>query len=311
MGAVIGDRGLGVSSPHRRLWSVVRVLLAAAALAFLGAWTGYYFGYRHGLARMSGALVMPAQDLRVELDAQRAELESIRSEAQDNLDALAVRLGEVQARLMRIEALGERIVEAAGLDEGEFDFSAPPPQGGPMHPADLEEVTQGADFLDALDEVSRQLDERLVQLDAMETILIGRRLSREVHPEGLPVKTGWVSSRYGVRKDPYTGRRAHHHGLDFAGKRGSEISAVAAGIVTWSGRKAGFGNVVELSHGNGYVTRYAHNQKNLVNAGETVRKGQKIALMGSSGRSTGTHLHFEVMYNDRPVNPDKFIRKRR
>jgi murein DD-endopeptidase MepM/ murein hydrolase activator NlpD len=209
--------------------------------------------------------------------------------------------------MMRIEALGERMVTSAGLDPGEFDFASPPPQGGPLEPRDLDGPNRMPDLLDSLDQLARQLEDRFTQLEALDAVLIGRKLSREVIPEGQPVRSGYVTSGFGARKDPYTGRRARHEGVDFAGKKGADILAVASGIVTWSGTKAGYGRLVELGHGNGYVTRYAHNSQNLVEVGETVRKGERIALMGSSGRSTGPHLHFEVLHDDEPVNPEQFI----
>jgi len=122
-----------------------------------------------------------------------------------------------------------------------------------------------------------------------------------------PVAGGWVSSHYGQRLDPFTGRPAVHRGLDFAGLDNSLILAVAPGVVTWSGRQRGYGNFIEIDHGNGWVTRYGHNAFNLVTPGDYVKPGQTIALMGSTGRATGTHLHFEVLYRGRHQNPTRFV----
>ena len=138
-------------------------------------------------------------------------------------------------------------------------------------------------------------------------MLMTRNLQAEVIPAGRPITRGWLSSYYGMRTDPFSGRRAHHSGIDFAGKMGSDVVTVAAGVVTYSGRRSGYGNLVEINHGKGYVTRYGHNSELLVEVGETVKKGQIIAKMGSSGRSTGPHVHFEVLVNGRAVDPKKYI----
>jgi murein DD-endopeptidase MepM/ murein hydrolase activator NlpD len=126
-------------------------------------------------------------------------------------------------------------------------------------------------------------------------------------PSGSPVKNGWVSSGYGKRTDPFTGKKEFHKGVDFAGKAGSEVLSVGDGIVSWVGERTGYGNLVEITHGNGYVTRYGHNKKLLVAVGDTVKKGQQIAVLGSTGRSTGPHVHLEVVHNDQQVNPSKYI----
>jgi murein DD-endopeptidase MepM/ murein hydrolase activator NlpD len=141
----------------------------------------------------------------------------------------------------------------------------------------------------------------------LETMLMTRNLEAEVMPTGRPISRGWLSSYFGIRTDPFSGRRVHHSGVDFAGKLGSDVVAVAAGVVQYSGRRSGYGNLVEINHGKGYVTRYGHNLKNLVEVGQTVKKGEVIAKMGTTGRSTGPHVHFEVMVNGRQVNPKKYI----
>jgi len=132
-------------------------------------------------------------------------------------------------------------------------------------------------------------------------------LRDEVHPEGRPVHSGYISSMFGNRTDPFTGRAAFHKGVDFAGREGSEVVAVASGVVIWSGDRYGYGQMVEINHGNGYVTRYAHNSDNLVAVGDTVKRGEVIAVMGSTGRATGPNLHFEVLHNGRVVNPLSYV----
>ena len=153
------------------------------------------------------------------------------------------------------------------------------------------------------------MDYRDERLTTLESLLMDKQLLRDMQPEGRPVNDGWMSSGYGYRTDPVTGRKEFHGGVDFAGKPGLEVRAVAAGVVTWSGKRWGYGNMVEINHGNGYVTRYAHNRANTVALGEKVEKNQPVALLGSTGRSTGPHVHFEVVQNGRSVNPWKFIRK--
>ncbi|MCK5668827.1 MAG: M23 family metallopeptidase [Gammaproteobacteria bacterium] len=163
------------------------------------------------------------------------------------------------------------------------------------------------DFVEALQAVSQSIEDRSEKFTAMESMLLDSNIQSQILPEGSPVTGGWTSSLFGWRTDPISGKKGFHEGIDFAGRTGSNVSSVAAGIVTWSGKDSGFGRMVEISHGNGYVTRYAHNKKNLVAVGDKVEKGQKIAVMGSSGRSTGPHVHFEVVHNGRHVNPRKFV----
>ena len=137
---------------------------------------------------------------------------------------------------------------------------------------------------------------------------MNQSLNERVYPQGRPVKSGWLSSYFGKRTDPFTGKPANHTGIDFAGKRGDEIVAVADGVVTWSGDRYGYGVMVEINHGNGYSTRYAHNSENRVSVGDEVKKGQVVALMGKTGRATGPNLHFEVLHDGRRVNPVTYIR---
>jgi murein DD-endopeptidase MepM/ murein hydrolase activator NlpD len=158
-----------------------------------------------------------------------------------------------------------------------------------------------------LDELGAGIKDREQKLSVLESLLMSRSLSERVMPSGRPVEEGWLSSRYGKRNDPFTGKQEFHRGLDFAGKKGSEVIVVGDGVVTWAGNRSGYGNLLEVSHGNGFITRYGHNQKHLVKVGDTVRKGQQIALMGTSGRSTGPHVHFEVMRDGKTVNPASYI----
>jgi murein DD-endopeptidase MepM/ murein hydrolase activator NlpD len=265
-------------------------------------------GYNLGVQGANAERELFTSGLKSELNVQREDIESARQVAQENLNALTKRLAELQSRVVRLDALGERLTEMASLDKGEFNFENAPAQGGPNDSSVVIGDVSAGDFLASFDHLNRQLEDREQQLGVLESMLMTRSLQNELHPDGFPAEKGWLSSFFGVRTDPFTGRLAHHNGVDVAGKLGSNILAVAAGVVTWSGGRLGYGNLVEINHGNGYVTRYGHNQKNLVQVGDTVKKGQILALMGSTGRSTGPHVHFEVLRDGRVVDPVQYVR---
>jgi murein DD-endopeptidase MepM/ murein hydrolase activator NlpD len=237
---------------------------------------------------------------------QQAEIAEARQNAQADIDALTLRIGQMQAQMLRLNALGGRLVSQSDLDKDEFDFNAVPAVGGPENVTNRESVPL-ADFLDMLDQLETEMEDRDQKLSVLESLLMSRSLSERVMPSGRPVEDGWLSSRYGKRNDPFTGKQDFHKGLDFAGKKGSEVIAVGDGVVSWAGKKSGYGQLIEINHGNGYSTRYGHNQSHMVKVGDTIKKGQQIALMGSTGRSTGPHVHFEVLRNGKKVNPSGFI----
>jgi murein DD-endopeptidase MepM/ murein hydrolase activator NlpD len=160
-----------------------------------------------------------------------------------------------------------------------------------------------------LSQLEARVQLRDSQLSALENVILAKELKQQIHPEGRPVNQGFISSYFGERQDPFTGHEAYHKGIDFAGTAGENVVAVAAGVVTWAGERSGYGTLVEINHGDGYVTRYAHNERVLVNVGDTVKRGEAIALMGSTGRSTGPHVHFEVLRNGRQVNPLSFTKQ--
>lgn len=229
-----------------------------------------------------------------------------RRHAEEQLSAMTVRMAELQARLMRLDALGERLVDIAQLDGGEFDFSRSPALGGPevgMPGLAYERPS----FLEDLDRLAADIEQREQQLDVLESLLSNRKLKKESALAGRPVIKGWMSSRFGRRTDPFSGRLAWHEGVDFAGKDGSDIVSVGSGVVTWAGERYGYGLLVEVNHGGGYTTRYAHAKTVDVKVGDIVKKGQVLATMGSSGRSTGAHVHFEVRFNGKAVDPSRYI----
>jgi murein DD-endopeptidase MepM/ murein hydrolase activator NlpD len=239
------------------------------------------------------------------LEEQRQQVVSARRELQERLDAIASRVGQMNAHVIRLDALGRRLTEMANLDKGEFNFDSPPAVGGPE--GLVEGAVASTDLTSMLDDLTRQIKDRERQLSVLESMISTRNLSRQIVPGGRPVTQGWISSYFGHRADPFTGRKAFHRGVDFAGPAGAQVVAVASGVVTYTKERFGYGKTVEINHGNGYVTRYAHNQKVLVGIGETVNKGQPIALIGSTGRSTGPHLHFEVLKQGRAVDPMSFV----
>jgi murein DD-endopeptidase MepM/ murein hydrolase activator NlpD len=215
----------------------------------------------------------------------------------------------MNARIIRLDALGRRLTEMADLDDGEFDFDTEPAMGGPEEPYLTGWAIAVPEVLAAMQSLDHDLDDREAQLAVLEGVLMGQSLEERVLPQGRPIKSGWMSSYFGRRTDPFTGKPANHKGVDFAGKAGAEVIAVADGVVTWSSKRYGYGELIEINHGNGYSTRYAHNSENLVAVGDEVRKGQTVALMGDTGRATGPNLHFEVLQDGRPVNPVNFIRQ--
>ena len=246
------------------------------------------------------------QENREELNKQHLLVEEARKNAQENLDVLAARLSKLQGHIMRLDALGARLASMANLNDIDFDINEPLGMGGPK-PFKYTGSLDVPDFLHQLDQLDNEIQDKSDKLTAMETMLMDTDLHDKTLPDTMPISSGWISSLFGWRTDPITGKREFHEGIDFASRPKSLVRAVAAGIVTWSDRYSGYGNMIEINHGNGYVTRYAHNKKNLVVVGDKVEKGQPIAEIGSSGRSTGTHVHFEVMHDGEYVDPKNYI----
>lgn len=240
------------------------------------------------------------------LTNERQEIEQTRRDAELHLNALAQRLGYMQAELLRLNALGQRLARMGGLDKREFDFSEGPALGGP-EPARESSSMSVPDFLKSLERVSGQIERKSERLAALESSLLDKQLKAAVYPTGWPTEGGWVSSGFGQRSDPFTGRSAIHEGVDIASRFGSTIKAMGGGVVSYAGDKEGYGCTVEINHGNGYTTRYAHCKSTLVRVGDRVTKGQGVALVGTTGRSTGPHLHFEVLRDGKAVNPGSYL----
>ena len=247
--------------------------------------------------------------LHAQVARQKAQLADVRAGAQRDVDAMAVKLGELQAQSIRLDALGERLAEAGKLDPREFDFQHAPALGGAEQngaPTSLP-----SDLLSGLDTLRNRFDYQQTQLGVLADLLMNRQVDARVKPTGMPVVDGYIASYFGIRADPFNGHRDFHPGLDIDVPMGTPVHAVADGVVTYAGVRRGYGNVIEIDHGNGYMTRYAHNSKLLAHVGERVRAGDVISDAGSTGRSTGPHVHFEVWYRGHVVNPLAYVRSTR
>lgn len=264
---------------------------------------GYYLGMRFGLSH----LVFGWQQA---IAQSQREVEVTRQTANARVDALTQRLGELQADVMRIDALGGKLVKMAKLDPKEFDFSHSPARGGPQDPM-IETGYGELQIQREIDALTKQLSDRQSQLKVLSAVLANRHLLAETTPTGWPIKKGWISSYYGPRIDPFTGKPGFHPGIDFAGPIGENIHAIAGGVVTYAGLDGGYGKMVQIDHGDGYSTRYGHSERIDVKVGQVVKPGQVIAQLGSTGRSTGPHVHLEVLYHGRSINPLKYIRQAR
>ncbi len=281
--------------------------LVICALVVLGTvGTAFAIGVQLG-AHTGGAPTDPKGWSRV-LAEQKSEIVELRARVQDRVDAIARRLGQLDAHIIRIDALGKRLTTMANVDRRQFNFDDEPavtPTAAGSGPAG----SAIADLSSQLSQLEQRVDLRDAQLSALANVIVGRKISDAVRPAGKPVGEGAISSYFGERMDPFTGEEGFHKGLDFAGTVGEPVMAVAAGIVTWAGERSGYGTLVEINHGNGYITRYAHNESTLVSVGQSVSRGEHIALMGSTGHSTGPHVHFEVLHNGTQIDPLIFVKR--
>ena len=254
-----------------------------------------------------------AADLRIPvlqqlvLSANEAEAERGRTFVQQNLNAMAVKLGEMQAQLTRLDALGERLSSLAGFRPQEFRFSEAPGLGGAAPTLMPPQNLSLAEFSDKLSSLSRNVESRNDMMGVLESQLFEQAVKKKMIPTMMPVKAPYNASAYGRRVDPFTGQWAMHEGIDFLADSGSPIAAAAAGVVVFAGFHPQYGYMVDIDHGNDLVTRYAHQSKLYVKEGDVVQRGRKLGEVGSTGRSTGPHLHFEVRYRGAAQNPAKFL----
>ena len=294
---------------HRRLTQARTLTLSNRRIAlYLSLVVLVLFVLAAGIAalalRYAGELKMPVVRnlLDASIDGDVAKKERY---LRENLDAMAVKLGEMQARMMRLDALGNRVSGLAGIKPQEFDVKSPPPRGG-LAPTDARALTMG-ELRTELDRVALDVEHRSDFLNAVETELINATLKSKMMPTIQPVDVAYNSSGFGWRIDPFNGTQAMHQGIDFVAATGTPIVVAAGGVVIASEWSHDFGNVIEVDHGNDITTLYAHASKVYVRVGDIVKRNQHIADVGSTGRATGAHLHFEVHVKNVPQNPDKFL----
>ncbi|MDT8363713.1 MAG: M23 family metallopeptidase [Nitrosomonas sp.] len=241
-------------------------------------------------------------------NSERKRNHKIQAHLNKNLDFMAAKVGKMQVQLFRLNELGKRLVDLYGIDPQELSFDELPGQGGIN-----KEIRKQNTSLDTLNQtlhsVARLLGDRADKLAILDSLLLSDRIEQEMLPSTMPLETNWTSSGFGARIDPFTGKKGFHEGVDFPAKPGTPIKAAAGGVVVFSDYHTGYGNMVAIDHGNALVSRYAHASKRLVDKGQVVLKGQVIAEVGSTGRSTGPHLHFEIRHNDIPLNPSRFLKK--
>ncbi|HET6784199.1 MAG TPA: M23 family metallopeptidase [Pseudoxanthomonas sp.] len=279
----------------------VRVFMYSRPLASVGILLAA--GLLLGFGGRSAAGMAQVSLLQAKADKQQAELEQVRRGAQQEVNAMAARLGELQAQANRLNALGERLTRVGQLQDGEFDFDKPVGVGGNERSFDMEPRALNA----GVTQLERQFAASGKQLSVLEALLFNRELDKNATPSRMPIANSYITSGFGGRADPLGGGSQYHRGIDFEADVGDPVLSVADGVVSFAGVKSGYGNVVDVDHGNGYVTRYAHNSRLVVRVGDLVRVGQEIAKAGSTGRSTGAHVHFEVWENGNVVNPRKFL----
>lgn len=293
-------KGIPACLTHRHLTLIVLIglVLLPAVVGTLAYKLSDYYDRQNGNPAVSA--------YRKELLQSRISLRKMREESSRHLNALALKMGSLQAQVLRLNALGSRLTRMAGLDGREFSFDTPPGVGGPEKALPVAS-TNTPDITRNMELLAYELQRSQARLMALENVMIDRKLVEAVTPAGWPVQGGWVSSGYGARMDPFTGHQAIHEGVDIAARFGGVIFAMGEGVVSFAGDKTGYGMTVEITHESGLVTRYSHCSATIVKEGDKVVRGQEIAKVGTTGRSTGPHLHFEVLRNGQTVNPIAYL----
>ena len=271
-------------------------------MVVLGAVLG--LGMLIGVGASTATGMVTNSALQAKVAQQQTELAQAQRASQAQVNALAARLCELQAQATRLNALGERLTQMGKLKDGEFDFDEPVGVGGgdePVNDMPVQSLKQD------LGQLEQQFSASGQQLNVLASLMFDHQLEQNSVPSRMPIRNTYITSGFGGRADPFDGGSAFHKGVDFHANVGDPVMSVADGVVSYAGVRGGYGNVVEVDHGNGYVTRYAHNSRLVVKVGDLVRAGQQVAKAGSSGRSTGAHVHFEVWADGRVVNPRKFL----
>jgi murein DD-endopeptidase MepM/ murein hydrolase activator NlpD len=288
-------RSISVGAPQLAAMGLSVLVLMLSLVVLL-----HYFSLRYAVNNGSPYLRSILSGMQAEENAR------LQAYLRESLNTMASKLGELQARLVRLDALGDRLTKVAGLKPQEFMFDRVPARGGAESVVPAREVSLG-ELGAELDRLSKELEDRTDKLRVLESTLTEDYAKRQLIPTQKPVQAGYYSSNFGWRIDPFTGLNAFHEGLDFMAEEGTPILAAAGGVVVFAARHPQYGNMVEIDHGNDLVTRYAHASKIVVKVGDVVLRGSKIAEVGNTGRSTGTHLHFEVRLRGVAQNPARFL----
>lgn len=286
------------SVKHHMVWvSVLFTIVMIIACA--GYWLGLVYGNKSVISQW-----------KEDVQDQQTLLVDVQQQSDANIQALTQKIAYFQAHINRLEALGGKLMKMAELDDDQIDFTQEPGFGGPEYVDSVIQEDIIAHLDQTLSAIAVELREQENKFHTLDALLTNKNVLAEMRPQGRPAEKGWVSSRFGKRTDPFTGKQEYHRGIDFAGQTGSNVVAVAGGVITEAKDSNGYGNLIEIDHGNGYVTRYGHNSEMTVEVGDAVKKGQVVAKMGSTGRSTGPHVHFEVLKNGVHVDPMKFIQSK-
>lgn len=296
------------SSAKARSLTLTGTHMTLAALVALGLFVAAVLMAQYAIVRFQSGTI--SNELRGWLaSAQDEELRKQELFMRQSLDAMAVRLGQMQAQLQRLDGLGARLAKLSGMKPQEFSFGQKPAQGGPLLTVPPQQDISLETMMRQMDDLNLLLGDRSDKLVALETLLQQDKLDKKMLPSVAPITVSWYSSNFGWRIDPFTGKNAMHEGVDYMVPAGTPVYASAGGVVVFSGLHPQYGNMVEIDHGNQIITRYAHASMLLVKVGEVVRRGHEIAKVGSTGRSTGNHLHFEVRYRGAAQNPVRFLEK--
>ncbi len=295
-GKLTKARTITLAVPHLAVGAVA-TLLGVLVLAF---------GLQYFMLRYASSINSPLLNTLI-LSAHQEQNEKMQSYLRENLNAMASKLGQMQAQLLRLDTLGERLAKTAGFKPQEFMFDQAPGRGGAVSTLPTYDLSLG-DLDRQVDLLTKQVDDRTEKLGILDWLMIIDSAKKKLLPSVLPVEGGWYSSNFGWRIDPFNGVRAFHEGMDFMAEIGTPARAAAGGVVIYSDLHPQYGNMIEIDHGNGLITRYAHLSKRLAKTGDVVMSGGKIGAVGNTGRSTGPHLHFEVRQNGAPLNPVRFLR---
>jgi murein DD-endopeptidase MepM/ murein hydrolase activator NlpD len=298
-----GTQSYHLSDAVIRKKIITILALSTTAIMMLGIVTGYF------IFNQNSEVNTEFNSIQLLVNEKQNDIQQFKADVNSELDALALQIGGLYAQSMRINALGDRLTDVAKLESSEFDFSTEPGIGGAGLELTHKENTP-QDLFTSLYSIQANFQHQEEQLGLLNDLLNEKDLDQQIKPSGKPIRKGWISSSYGGRVDPFTGKQAFHSGIDFSGKQGSVIQAMAEGVVIWAGKRGNYGNLIEIDHGSGYVTRYAHLSKVSVSTGEKVEKAQAIGVMGKTGRATSAHLHFEVLKKGHKINPWPFLARK-